>query len=724
MRRIVLASAALCAAMIAPLLHAQAPPQAAVAQDPADLRPVMPKTQAAINARIAALKAEAAALPDGSRERGLKQIEYGYALMAQGNDIDRRAGSAAASSALRIFDSPRDPVPWAHAQALRAVFVNRENGTLANRAADNAAKAALTVFTKDAHPLQYVEVKCAQSFSKLLATVQDDSIAALSSNTFIALAPICSSLVFGDGQSESAAQLHATLRGFTFSIAAVSSQLGSGLTSLLAMADQTGASGAMFKSGLLLDMFTGSRAAFLSGTLAMDDLGLSPADRARALSLRAQADAAAESSGRSGPAWRANRAVWIAYADLFEILAAPRPVMQAAPATPIPAVAPLMIDATRGVVAFKGTRNQGGVIATERGFSGGVLTSLGRAGDPSAAAATMADALQSTATNTWMQAYPQGDFATSIRTFRAAFEPKWSPALRKAIEDAGARPGGRVLLLPDGPASMLPIGLLRDPATGRTLIEDYEIVVAPSIGVYNKALARAGQTRARSLALVAPAEAESGLAFAAAETGMVETRFAGGVVVKPGPKPDVLQALQQTSYWHFATHGGFFPAQPRASALLLAGADRLTLADLFQADRRLGAPRLVVLSACETGLFDATLDPDDFIGLPTGFLQSGAAGVIASLWPVSDVSTALLMGKFYALHLGANEAPPTALRHAQLWLKGADKAALAAFVREEVARGGLTATRADLFSTEINTAPVAIPFADPSFWGAFVYYGA
>ena len=145
MRRIVLASAALCAAMIAPLLHAQAPPQAT--QDPADLRPVLPKSQAAINARIAALKAEAAALPDGSRERGLKQIEYGYALMAQGNDIDRRAGSAAASGALRIFDNPRDPIPWAHAQALRAVFVNRENGTLANRAADNAAKAALTVFT-------------------------------------------------------------------------------------------------------------------------------------------------------------------------------------------------------------------------------------------------------------------------------------------------------------------------------------------------------------------------------------------------------------------------------------------------------------------------------------------------------------------------------------------------------------------------------------------------
>ena len=53
----------------------------------------MPKTQAAINARIGALKAEVAALPDGSRERGLKQIEYGYALMAQGNDIDRRFDS-------------------------------------------------------------------------------------------------------------------------------------------------------------------------------------------------------------------------------------------------------------------------------------------------------------------------------------------------------------------------------------------------------------------------------------------------------------------------------------------------------------------------------------------------------------------------------------------------------------------------------------------------------
>lgn len=719
MQRILLAAATACAVLLAPLLHAQAPEPA---RDPADLRPVMPKAQAEINARIAALKAEVVALPERSRERGLKQIEYGYALMSQGNDIDRAAGMAAANGALRVFDSAADPIPWAHAQALKAIFTNRQHGTLANRAADNAAKAALTVFTKDAHPLQYVEVKCAQSFSKLLATVEDNSIGALSSNSFIALAPICSSLVFGDGQGESAAQLHATLRGFTFTIAALRSQLGGGLTTLLAAADQTGGAAALFKSGMLLDLFTGSRAAYLSGALAMDDLGLSPADKARALALRAQADAAAETSGRTGPAWRANRAVWTAYADLYEILAAPKPTMQEPPATPIPAIAPLMVDATRGAVAYKGTRNQGGVIATERGFSGGVLANLGRASDSGAAAVVVDNALKSTATEAWMAAYGRGDFSAAIGAFRTAFEPKWSPALRQAINEAGGRAGARVLLLPDGPASMLPLGLLRDPATGRMLIEDYEIVLAPSVGVYNRSLARAAQNRPRALALVAPAETESGLAFAAAETEIVASRFAGAVT-RPEPKPAVLQALQQNSYWHFATHGGFYPDQPRASALLLAGDERLTLSDLFQSDRPLGAPRLVVLSACETGLFDATRDPDDFIGLPTGFLQSGAAGVIASLWPVSDVATALLMAKFYALHVGAGEAPPAALRHAQLWLKGADKAALTAFVQEEAARGGLSAARSALLITEIGATAGAAPFADPQFWGAFVYYG-
>jgi len=54
----------------------------------------------------------------------------------------------------------------------------------------------------------------------------------------------------------------------------------------------------------------------------------------------------------------------------------------------------------------------------------------------------------------------------------------------------------------------------------------------------------------------------------------------------------------------------------------------LTLAEII--NLRLSA-RLVGLSACETGIFALRHSPDEYIGLPTGFLQGGAAGVISSL---------------------------------------------------------------------------------------------
>ena len=56
---------------------------------------------------------------------------------------------------------------------------------------------------------------------------------------------------------------------------------------------------------------------------------------------------------------------------------------------------------------------------------------------------------------------------------------------------------------------------------------------------------------------------------------------------------------------------------------------------------------------------------EGLIGLTRAFQYAGARSVVASLWEVSDRSTALLMRRFYAaLHAGA--AKDEALRQAQL----------------------------------------------------------
>ena len=51
--------------------------------------------------------------------------------------------------------------------------------------------------------------------------------------------------------------------------------------------------------------------------------------------------------------------------------------------------------------------------------------------------------------------------------------------------------------------------------------------------------------------------------------------------------------------------------------------------------------------------------------MPAAFLGLGAGGVIGSLWQVSDAATALLMARFYELHIGDGLAQAAALKQAE-----------------------------------------------------------
>jgi CHAT domain-containing protein len=99
-------------------------------------------------------------------------------------------------------------------------------------------------------------------------------------------------------------------------------------------------------------------------------------------------------------------------------------------------------------------------------------------------------------------------------------------------------------------------------------------------------------------------------------------------------------------------------------------AECLTLEEIF--NWLLSKCRLVTLSACETGLTDIRDNTDEYIGLPSGFFYAGATSVISTLWAVNDVSTAILMIKFYEIFLSETRPPVAiALRESQLWLKEA-----------------------------------------------------
>lgn len=72
----------------------------------------------------------------------------------------------------------------------------------------------------------------------------------------------------------------------------------------------------------------------------------------------------------------------------------------------------------------------------------------------------------------------------------------------------------------------------------------------------------------------------------------------------------------------------------------------------------------MTLSACETGLGEE-MGGEGLVGLTRAFQYAGARSVLASLWAVSDESTAVLMKGLYAqLESGRNK--DDALRAAQI----------------------------------------------------------
>jgi CHAT domain-containing protein/Tfp pilus assembly protein PilF len=139
----------------------------------------------------------------------------------------------------------------------------------------------------------------------------------------------------------------------------------------------------------------------------------------------------------------------------------------------------------------------------------------------------------------------------------------------------------------------------------------------------------------------------------------------------------------------------------RRSGLALAGANTALAAGgvgdgqgLITAEKILGlnlrGTRLVVLSACETGLGQVKAGEGVF-GLRRAFAQAGARGLVMSMWSVPDKETAELMLGFYRYLERKDLGPGQALRRAAL-----DEMDL---VRERYGR------------------------ARPFFWGAFVFLG-
>ena len=182
------------------------------------------------------------------------------------------------------------------------------------------------------------------------------------------------------------------------------------------------------------------------------------------------------------------------------------------------------------------------------------------------------------------------------------------------------------------------------------------------------------------------------------------------------------QLRQRPKVVHIASHFQFSPGNESNSALLLGDGTFLSLAQIKSLPNVFGGVELLTLSACNTATGGAGANGKEVEGFGVLAQRQGAKAVVASLWPVADRSTKLLMQDFYrAREARVGESKIAALREAQLKLlhgeitMAATQSTSRQITHEDAPVGEV---KRPLFKPD----PKA-PFAHPYFWAPFILIG-
>jgi CHAT domain-containing protein/uncharacterized protein YjbI with pentapeptide repeats len=334
----------------------------------------------------------------------------------------------------------------------------------------------------------------------------------------------------------------------------------------------------------------------------------------------------------------------------------------------------------------------------------------------------------------WLGAYFQSsaDQKRWLDIIEATGRALWDRFLGPVAERLAKLEVRQVLLMPQAGLGLVPLGAAWREIDGerRYFLDEYTVTYMPSAYARRVSLARLGDAPQQQRTLLAVVNPTEDLSFAPAEGEQVARLFGPHSTVLPGTKATAEEVTEVVaSYWHFACHGFYKWDDPMSSGLILAQGAPLTLAQIM-GELDLNAVRLVTLSACETGLTDILQSPDEHLGLPAGFLQAGAPAVVSTLWPVNDLSTMLLMERFYYLHLKGGQPLPSALRQAQMWVRNCTAGRLANRFRREEELGLAGRPRMPIETASAAYTRFAVqdsasrPFACPFHWAAFTFNGA
>jgi CHAT domain-containing protein len=239
------------------------------------------------------------------------------------------------------------------------------------------------------------------------------------------------------------------------------------------------------------------------------------------------------------------------------------------------------------------------------------------------------------------------------------------------IAPVKSSPGGRYVIVPDGPLYGLNLETLPSNDQGHYWIEDATVMVTPSLDLL---LSRQAKPHANGRLLLVGDANEWDDAFPKLISAQKEMQG----IAKTFPSADTLAAAaatpaayqrahpEQYAYIHFAAHATASRDAPLDSSIVLSREGqqgKLSVRDLLGMHTN---AELVTLSACHSA-GARTYAGEGLVGLAWAFLQSGANNVIAGLWNVSDYSSPRLMASLYR-GLSAGQSPADALRAAKLEL--------------------------------------------------------
>lgn len=225
----------------------------------------------------------------------------------------------------------------------------------------------------------------------------------------------------------------------------------------------------------------------------------------------------------------------------------------------------------------------------------------------------------------------------------------------------------RLIIVPHGGLHYLPFQALRGPEG--FLIQRNPLAVVPSASLAVQLARKTYPTSSKLVAFGNPANsAREDLPGAEREVQLISNLYSDKRVFfqHDASKTRFREVAGGGRVLHVAAHAEVDNLDPLHSRILLAAEGNdpgfLEAREVYGVD--LKDVSLVTLSACESGL-GRIARGDEILGFTRSFLTAGASGLVASLWPVSDDSTELLMTTLYGELARGTEAID-AMRRAQI----------------------------------------------------------